>query len=613
LNGALRRVMKLFAPPPRMTVSEWADRNRRLSPEASAEPGPWKTDRAPYQREMMDAVCDPVIEDVTLDTSSQVGKTEILNNIIGYYMDLEPCPILDIQPTLEMADTWSTDRLAPMLRDTPSLKGKVADVKSRSGENKIRHKKFPGGHLTVAGANSPASLAARPIRIAIFDEVTRFPQSAGKEGDPMKLGEKRTVTFFNRKKIRASSPGIEGYCRITDEYEKSDRREYWVPCPHCGKSHLLTWNDTTQMHVVWETDSDGVHHPETAALACPDCGCLAGDADLPGMLKAGEWRKRAPWVKKHAGFKINELYSPWRKFAETVHDFLDAKDDPELLKVWINTALGEVWRDAKDISDVQVLLDRRENYNAEMVPYDGVVITAGVDVQDDRLEVEVVAWGNDYESWSLEYRVFPGDPATGALWNTLDEFLMKTYLHENGLRLRIVAAGVDTGGHHTREAYAFCKDRLGRRIFALKGDGGQGKPLASRPSKSNIGKVNLFRVGVDTAKDTFRANIVKDKEGPGFCHFPAGYGRDYFEQLLAERPVPKRKNGRVIRSWQLKKPGMRNEALDCRVYAMAALEITNVDLATSVRLFHERGAASRMSEPGTRKGGRRMRSRGLVA
>ena len=605
----LRRVVKRWAPPPNLTVSEWADCNRFLSPEASAEPGRWNTARAPYQRAMMDAVCDPKIEDVTFMTSSQVGKTEVINNIAGYYIDQDPSPMLVIQPTLEIAGAWSKDRLAPMIRDTPRLRNKVRDVKSRSGENTILQKRFPGGHLTVAGANSPSSLASRPVRIVLFDEVSRFPASAGTEGDPVLLGEKRTTTFYNRKKIRASTPGIEGVCRIDAEFQRSDQRRYWVPCPECGGRHLLEWKN-----VVWETDEDGTHHPETAAHACPMCGALQTDADLPGMLAAGEWVVGKPEVEGHAGFHLNELYSPWCKYAETVRDFLEAKDDPEKLKVWVNTALGEVWKEGKEIGDVDKLLERRENYTADLAPYGAVVITAGVDVQDDRLECEIIAWGSGNENWSLEYKIFPGDPSTGELWKTLDDFLMKTYSHESGLKLRIVAAGIDTGGHHTKQVYAFCKQRLGRRIFALKGDGGQGKPLASRPSKNNAGQVNLYRVGVDTAKDTIAANLGKAEPGPGYCHFPAGYDRGYFEQLLSERPLIKRVRGQRVRSWQPKKSGLRNEALDCRVYSMAALEILNIDLDETVRQFTERArgarAAATESQP---RSGRRQRSRGIAA
>ncbi len=615
LNGAMRRVMKMFAPPPRMTVSEWADQRRFLSPEASAvaQAGPvqWSTALAPYQREMMDVTCDPAYPEETIMGSSQWGKTEVLLNIIGYHIDVDPAPILLIEPTVKpMAEAISKDRIATMIRDTPCLCGKVAEAKSRDADNTTLHKRFPGGHLTIGGANSPSGLASRPIRIGLYDEVDRFPASAGKEGDPVKLGKVRTHTYYNRINVQVSSPTIAGISRIEKSFENSDQRRYFVECPHCHEKHLLEWKN-----ILFEKSPDGLEcHPDTAVHACPHCGAAQTDNDLPWMLAHGEWRKGRPEVLGHAGFHINELYSPWRKFSQTVKDFWEAKDDPELLKVWVNTALGEVWKEGKDIGTVETLLERRENYNADLVPFGGVVITAGVDVQDDRVELEVFAWGSEYENWSLEYKVFPGDPSSGALWKTLDDFLQKTYLHESGTRLRIVAAGVDTG-HLTKQVYSFCKERLGRRIYALKGKGGQGEPLASRPSKNNAGQVNLYRVGVDTAKDTIKANLAKAEAGPGYCHFPAGYDKAYFQQLLSERPVMRMVRGQRVRSWQLRKPGLRNEALDCRVYAYAALEITNVDLNTSVRLFHERhsGGPGPAGGVGTPRTGRRMRSKGIAA
>lgn len=607
VSGAMRRVLKRWAPPPRLTVSEWADRYRRLSPEASAEPGPWVTARAPYQREIMDAACDPRIETVCIMSSAQVGKTEIINNIVGYHIDQDPCPMLVIQPILDIAKSWSKDRLAPMLRDTPNLKGKVKDVKSRNSDNEILHKRFPGGHITVGGANSAASLASRPVRLVLFDEVDRYPVSAGTEGDPVSLGRKRAVTFHNRKYVEVSTPTLDEYSRIQKSYEASDQRRYEVPCPHCGGGHFLEW-----ANVVWESDGEtGEHSPETAAHACPRCGALEMDHDLPGMLAKGRWVKGRPEVTGRAGFHLNELYSPWRKFAETVGDFLEAKGDPERLRVWVNTALGDVWRESKAVSTVDALLERRENYDADLVPMGGVIITVGVDVQDDRIELETVAFGEGKESWSLESPVFRGDPSQDGVWDALDAYLLKTFPHESGLKLRIMGCGIDTGGHHTSKVYEFCKSRWGRHVYALKGDGGQGKPVAFRPSKSNSGKVNLYRVGVDTVKSLLAAQLSREEAGPGYCHFPAAYGREHFEQLLAERPKVVMIKGQRTLVWRKKSEGARNEALDCRVYACAALEIMGVDVNATVEWFRKRVKAPEAPQPV--KSGRRYRSRGVAA
>jgi len=604
VSGAMRRVLKRWAPPSRMTVSEWADRYRRLSSESSAEPGPWNTARAPYQREMMDVVNDPHIEEIDFITSSQVGKTEIIENIIGYFIDLDPCPMLNIQPTLEMGKAFSKDRLAPMLRDTPRLHGKVKDVKAKNSDNEILHKKFPGGHITIAGANSPASLAARPVRIAMFDEVSRFPASAGTEGDPLALGEKRTVTFWNRKKIRTSSPTEEG-CRIEVGYEESDQRRYWVKCPHCGGMHLLEW-----ANVIWEKTEAGEHLPETAAHGCPCCGALETDADLPYMLAKGEWRKGRPEVVGHAGFHINELYSPWVKFSETAAKWIKAQSDLELLKVFMNTALGLVWKDGKAIGEAETLLQRRENYDAELVPMGAVVITASVDVQEDRLEVDTVGWGLDRESWGLEHKLMWGDPAQPDVWKSLDVFLTKKYHHESGQQLRIVGCGIDSG-YCTSEVYAFCKPRWGRHIYALKGDGGPKKPLVAASAKNNA--LRLFRVGTDTVKDLFAHHLATIEPGPGYCHFPHTFEKEYFEQLLAERPTVKTVNGARIRAWRKKTPATRNEALDNRIYNYAALALLGIDLNATVEWFQKRAGFEVAQPPEKKSTGRKYRSKGVAA
>ncbi len=603
-RAAMGRVMRRWAPPPNLTVSEWADLHRRLSPEASSEPGQWTTARAPYQREMMDVFTDPSIETVTIIKSTQVGATEIFNNVVGFHIDQDPAPMLLVQPTLDIARAWSKDRLAPMIRDTPRLKGRVSAVKSRNTGNEILHKKFPGGHLTIAGANSPASLSSRPVRIVLYDEVSRYPVSAGTEGDPISLGDKRAANFHNRKFGRASSPTHEG-CRIDESYQRSDQRRYHVKCPNCAGLHRLEWK-----MIVWEKDADGKHLPETAVHVCPHCGGIETDADLPRMLAGGKWIKDRPEVKGHAGFHINELYSPWVTFGQTVKAFLDAKEDPELLRVWVNTSLGEVWKEVKDVTAPEKLFARRENYSAELVPMGGVVITMGVDVQDDRLEWETLAWGAHRETWSLDYVIVPGDPDKPEVWDALDLYRRKIFAHESGLKLKVVGCAIDTGGHHTQRVYDYCRPRWAEHVYALKGDGGAGKPVASRPSKNNIGKVNLYRVGVDTIKDALAAQLAHETPGPGYCHFPHDRDMGYFEQLTSERPVIRRSRGQRVRSWALKREGLRNEAWDCRVYNVAVPEILGIDLNAVAEWFQARIGAGAKPEP---QGGtfKRIRSRGV--
>lgn len=518
----------------------------------------------------MDAVNDPAVETVVVMKSAQVGWTEILGNVIGFFIDNDPCPILIIQPTLEMGEAWSKDRLAPMVRDTPALHNKIKDAKSRDSGNTLLHKTFPGGHITIAGANSPAGLASRPIRVVLFDEVDRYPPSAGAEGDPIALASKRTTTFWNRKKLMGSTPTVKGVSRIESAYEGSDQRRYFVPCPHCGTFQTLKWGGPDHpFGVKWPDEN-----PSEAYYVCEHCASVITDADKAEMLRLGEWRPTKPGGAI-AGFHINELYSPWVTFGEMASNFVEAKRLPETLKTWVNTALGETWEEAGETVDETGLLARRENYGPE-IPLAASVLTCGVDVQDDRIECETVAWGHGEESWSVEYQVFTGDPARPEVWKALDDYLLSTFDHESGAKLRISSACIDSGGHHTKQVYAFTSRRFARRVYATKGVAGPGKPLISRPNKNSKAKGRVFMLGADTGKDSVYARLKISDPGPGYCHFPAHYDADYFAQLTAEKVVSKYTHGFRTRVWVKKSAHARNEALDCRVLAMAALEIINV-------------------------------------
>ncbi len=549
-------------------MSQWADAYRRLSPESSAEPGQWRTDRAPYQQGIMDAFNDPAIHTVVVMCSAQVGKTEILNNIVGYYIDQDPAPMLVLQPTLEMAQAWSKDRLAPMLRDTPSLKGKVKDPRARDSGNTMLHKQFPGGHITMAGGNSPASLASRPIRIVLCDEVDRYPASAGAEGDPVNLARKRSTTFWNRKLLLTSTPTIKGISRIEYAFDGSDQRRYFVPCPHCNEYQALSW-----ANVKWEKDQ-----PETAHYECEHCHMVITNQQKLGMLSQGKWRA-TDTSRGIAGFHLNEIYSPWVKWSEIVINFLEAKKLPETLKTWVNTSLGETWEEAGESISEDALYQRREYYGP-LVPQKAVLLTAGVDVQNDRLEIETIAWGPGEECWSIRYDIIRGNPAEEELWRKLDEVLFRKFEHESGIPLEIRATCIDTGGHHTMQVYRYCK-RYPFRVLAIKGSSQMGKPIVSRPTKTNMGKVNLYAVGTDTAKALIYSRLKIQEPGPGYCHFPVSdtlgvYNADldYFRQLTSEKMVTRHRLGKSYIAFE-KPSGARNEALDVRVYATAALYILN--------------------------------------
>lgn len=564
-KGALSRfgeAMMQLKPPPKLSVAAWADLERRLDSQTSAEPGRWITARAEYQRGIMDACSDASVKEVIVMCAAQLGKSEILLNTIGYHMAHDPAPILMLQPTVDMAQSFSKDRVTNgLLRSTPALRGKVKDSKAKDANNTTLHKVFPGGALSLVGANSPSSLASRPIRVVLCDEVDRYPASAGEEGDPISLAKRRAATFWNRKIIEVSTPTNRGASRIESAYEESDQRKFMVPCHDCGEQQELVW-----AQVQW-TDPRQPHY------VCLHCGSCWSDAHRHRSISKGQWVATKPF-EGVAGFHLSALYSPWVVLADAVEEFLASKKDPMRLKTFVNTFLGESWEDqGEGVDDIEIA-KRREDY--EEIPEQVALLTAGVDVQDDRLEVEVVGWGAGEESWCIDYKVLHGDPSSPQLWKQLDEVLLQTYDHPLGKAMIIRSTCVDSGGHHTRAVYNYAKTRAGHRVFAIKGVGGEGKPIVGRPSKNNIGKVALYPVGVDTAKELLYARLRIEEPAPGYCHFHNRLDDEHFRQLTAEKQVIRYHKGYPKRGWI--KTRTRNEALDVRVYAIAALSILNVNM-----------------------------------
>mgnify|MGYP003134719483 CR=1 FL=1 len=564
LQEALKNSLTKMAPPPKLTISQWADAERKLSPEASAEPGAWVTARAEYQRGVMDAISDPAIEQIVFMSGAQVGKTELLLNAIGFYITHDPAPILVLMPTLSMSQAFSKDRLAPMIRDTPSLQNKVRDARSRDSNNTTLHKGFPGGRISITGANSAAGLSSLPIRVVLADEIDRYPPSAGTEGDPVALATKRSATVHNRKLVLTSTPTIAGNSRIETAFEQSDQRRFYVSCHDCGEKDYLKWSN-----VQWPENK-----PEKAVYVCDHCGSVWDDATRLRALKEGEWVANNP-DSNIAGFHLSGLYSPWTSLAQAASEFLRAKQLPETLRVWVNTYLGEVWEDAGEQIDDTFVSDRREDWG-DNLPEQVALLTAGVDVNDGFITAEVVGWGRDEESWSIDYCTIYGDPSAPQIWNDLDDFLKQTYAHPSGHDLPIRAACVDSGGHFTQAVYNFCRSREGRRIFAIKGIGGEGKAIIGRPSKNNIGKIRLFPIGVDTAKELVYSRLKIVDPGPGYMHFPEDRDDEYFRQLTAEKIVTKYQQGRAKRAWI--KTRQRNEALDVRVYSVGAFALLNTNI-----------------------------------
>lgn len=598
-----KKLSKIVAPPPDLSVSEWADMYRRLSSESSAEPGKWRTDRAPYQRKIMDQINNPEVETIVLMTSSQVGKTEILLNTIGYHIDYDPAPIMVMQPTVEMANTFSKLRLAPMLRDTPALKGKVADAKSRNSGNTILEKSFPGGVIVMVGANAPAGLASRPIRILLADEVDRFPASAGTEGDPLSLAEKRTTTFYNRKKIFVSTPTIKGVSRIEKAYDSSTKEQWNLPCPSCGEYQPLKWGQIKFEYDDREQRVLSVNH------VCKHCGAI--HSEMEWKSGKGKWIAENP-NSKVKGFHLNELASPWKRWEEIVEDFIEAKKNgKETLQVWVNTSLGETWEEKGVGVEFDDLLDRREEYGCE-VPNKVAVLTAGVDVQDNRLEYEIVGWGPGKESWGIEYGSLMGDPGQEFVWNLLDNILFRDFIREDGTPLKIMSTCVDSGGHHTSSVYKYCKEREVNRVWAIKGIGGSGHSFINRPKRREQSGVYLFTIGVDVGKDIIVSRLKADPTQKGYCHFPLerdkGYDDYYFKGLTAEHRVTRYKNGQATIKWELKSSSSRNEPFDLRNYATAALEILNPNLDA---IFDQLNNGNGINAPKKAKKKRRVVFKGI--
>lgn len=562
--GLFQQIVKeTLTPPPDLTVSQWADEHRVLSSESSAEPGQWDTNRAPYQREIMDAVTNPLYEEIVIMASAQVGKSELLLNAVGYHIDMDPGPMMIVQPTQDKAKDFSKERLAPMIRDCKTLRKKVSDAKSRDSNNTVSMKAFPGGYVALEGANSPAGLASRPVRILLVDEIDRFPVSAGEEGDPLDLAEKRTTTFYNRKIIKVSTPTIKGVSRIEKEFEASTKEYYHLPCPGCGEYQPLTWNQ-----IDFETNNH----------RCSTCGFLFDEFQWKDQQ--GKWVALQPEAEKR-GFHLNELLSPWRKWSEIIKSFKDAKrKGMEAMKVWVNTSLGETWEEEGESIDSDDLTARLEEYKAD-IPDEVKVLTASVDVQDDRFEIEVVGWGPGKESWGIEYHKIYGDLNEQRVWNDLDLYLSKTWSKQDGKRFGIACTCMDSGGHFTQEVYRFTKVREARRVYAIKGKSiqkGEYVPLIAGYSKTKIEEALLISLGVNDGKSRVMSNLQIQDFGPNYCHFPSkrGYDANYFAGLTAEKLVTRYEKGVPYQVW--KKIRVRNEPLDLRVYNIAALEIINPNL-----------------------------------
>jgi len=558
-----------------LTVSEWADKHRRLSSKASAEPGPWRTSRTPYLREPMDCLSSTsAVQRVVMMFAAQTGKTEAGANWLGYVIDHAPGPMLMVQPTVDMAKRLSKQRLESLINDTPVLAAKIAPARSRDSGNTMFSKEFPGGMMILTGANSATGLRSTPCRYIFCDEIDAFPSDVDGEGDPVSLAEKRATTFARRKILLTSTPTVKDFSRIEAEYERSDQRRFYVPCPCCNVMQWLKWPQ-----LKWENNE-----ASTAGYECEVCHERFAEIHKPAMLRRGEWRATAPSNGKTAGFHLSGLYSPlgWLSWAEMVDDFLRAKTDAPMLKSFVNTRLAETWEEdfASKVS-ADGLLERCEHYESAMVPDGGLALTVGVDVQDNRLAISVWAWGREEEGWLLDHQEIYGDPSRQELWKQLDEVVLREWPHAVGRPMRPDVVAIDSGGHFTAEVYQYARERGRQGVVAIKGQSQRGKPPIGKGSKVDVNYQGrtlkrgamVYLVGGDTVKTTLFGRLKHNEQGAGFLHFHMGTTGEYFEQLTAEKQVLRyNRGGFPTREW-VKKPSARNEALDCLVYAYAGLNL----------------------------------------
>lgn len=580
LNAVVAKVMAGMKPPENLTVTEWAEKRRRLSTEASAEPGPWQTSRTPYLREPMDAFTDPKVQRIVMVAASQVGKSELELNIIGYIIDEDPGSILFVHPTTIDAKEFSKLRVAPEIRDCPTLRRKVAAPKSRDSGNTVLQKTYPGGILTMCGSTEAHALASKPIRYVIGDERDRWATSAGTEGDPWGLAMARQTTFYNAKAVEVSTPTVKNASAIADSYAEGTMERWKSKCPHCGEYHEIQWKDIRYEYETKEVNKKKTYKVTSILYVCPGCGAVSDEVTMKRQPARWEAENPDAYAQGVRSFWLNAFVSQWAGWEKIILKYLNAIGNSRKLQVVYNTCFGELWEDRGDLEDEDSLMARREEYPAEL-PEGVLVLTAGVDTQDNRMEYEVVGHGHFGETWGIEKGIVMGRPDDDATWTELDKVLFdRVFRFADGLGLRLSMTFVDEGGHFTQDVRRQCRSRIGKKVFDIKGFPGPDKPYTGPPKQMKIvvnqkmvGTCWQYQIGVDSGKVMIMDNLSVKSPGSKYCHFPKrdDYGPGYFAGLLSERleyDAEKRQ------PWVWKKiPGHeRNEALDCRNYALAAFK-----------------------------------------
>lgn len=582
--AAIAHAQQHLRPPPDLRPTEWAERSVKV-PIGNAIPGLIRFDNAPYQRGPLDMTSNPDCQRITLMWGAQVGKTTVGLCAQAYRIEQNPTSQIMMQPSQGDLHTWLETKFNPLVEANDALQELIAKPRGRDGVNNQRMKSYPGGFLMFSWSGSPKTMRGRSAPFIVCDETDGYDRTA--EGHPVGLLWQRAATFGDQRLLlEISTPTIKGSSWIEAAFEQGDQRRFYVACPHCGGHQVLRWSN-----VKWDKDEAGGHLPETARYLCAaeGCGTLWSDGERVAAIRNAErlgagWKADKPF-RGHASYHLNELYSCFRKLGDIVQSFLDKKAAGDL-QTFVNVSLAETWEEVGEQVSTVGLIERAERFSAP-VPAGGLVLTAGIDMQEDRLEVETVAWGLGEQSWSVDYTVLWGDPLQGDVWSDLDDYLGQTWLHRSGAMLPISASCLDTGGRsgYTQAAYEYARGKTGRRLFAIKGVPGWGRPIVSSPSRKQSGqrarKVDLFAVGVDEAKLIVTRRLMLQEPGPGYCHFPVERDPEYFAQLTAERLVTRHIKGFPVREWH--KSRDRNEALDCRVYALAALKIVNPNMAAAAK------------------------------
>lgn len=563
---AILGTRSVLAPPPDLSLSQWAEEHFRLSAENSSQPGRWRC--YPFQRGIMDAVSDVRNRKITVMKSARVGYTKTIVAAIGYHVHQDPCGMLVVQPTVEDAQGFSKDEIAPMLRDCSRI-GQLVQDESPSEET-ILHKGFPGGQLTLVGANSARGFRRITVRKVLFDEIDGYPPSAGEEGDQLLLGARRADTAWNSQIIYGSTPTIKGLSRIASLYEESDKRRYNVHCPFCGHMHPLEWSRFT-----WKEP----YTTDNPCFVCPSCQKGFGYEYHHQIIERGQWIAEAPFTG-HAGFFVWAAYSyspacVWKKLVEEWHRVVASKNPTEI-RTFINTQRGEVYElDAVKVDQLP-LMQRAEEYTPDNLPAGVWLLTAGVDVQQDRLAVEVVGWSK-LESWSVLWEEWYGNPLGSELWDRLDQLLDREFTRADGRKMKLAAMGVDCG-YEAPSVYKFTQSRIMRRVFAVKGKDGESTRIVAPLRKGGDLNAKFAWVYTFAAKDALYGRLKNETPGTsGYCHFPKSHGPEYYAQLTSERWRVQYTAGKAKRIWEPISVGRRNEALDCRCYSMAALDLIKPD------------------------------------